>query len=240
MLKYSYFKKRIWENSTLSNRIISWILNIDTIINNGTFEFKKNFFENIILQCNHLKKNLKFEKNPLKKIEVLSALILSGIVFKDYENNYNTGIKELEKFVKSYFDEDGYPLTRSSNDLIFLPSTFCCAMKILKMLNSTCLSFCRFNQKTLDCIKFFMTPNKQVPLFNGSSENSLEYFDKYLDDFKIEKKKKITQLVGYILPNLKAKFFILILVLPQVKNFLAITNLDHFHLNILLTEQNNN
>ena len=92
MLKYSKFKRKIWENSTVSNRMISWILNIDIIINNGTFEFKKNFFQNIILQCNHLKKNIGFEKNPIKKIEALSALILSGIIFKEYEENYNFGI----------------------------------------------------------------------------------------------------------------------------------------------------
>ena len=67
-----------------------------------------------------MKKNVKFENNPLKKVEILTALILSGIVFKEYENNYNEGIKELEKFVKSYYDVDGYPLTRSTNDLIFI------------------------------------------------------------------------------------------------------------------------
>ena len=44
MFKYSKFKKGIWETSTLSSRVISWILNIDIIINNGTFDFKKNFF----------------------------------------------------------------------------------------------------------------------------------------------------------------------------------------------------
>ena len=59
MFKYSKFKQKVWENSTLSNRIISWILNIDIIINNGTFEFKKKFFQNIVFQCNHLKKKYK-------------------------------------------------------------------------------------------------------------------------------------------------------------------------------------
>ena len=44
ILKYSKFNKDIWDTTTLSSRIISWILNIDIIINNGTFEFKKNFF----------------------------------------------------------------------------------------------------------------------------------------------------------------------------------------------------
>ena len=60
MFKYSKFKRKVWENSTLSNRVISWILNIDIIIKNGTFEFKKNIFLNIITQCNHLKKNIKY------------------------------------------------------------------------------------------------------------------------------------------------------------------------------------
>ena len=55
MLKYSKFRRKIWETSTLSTRIISWILNIDIIINNGTFEFKKSFFKSIVTQCNHLK-----------------------------------------------------------------------------------------------------------------------------------------------------------------------------------------
>ena len=58
MLKYSKFRKKIWESSTLSSSVISWILNIDIIINNGTFEFKKNFFQSIVSQCNHLKRNI--------------------------------------------------------------------------------------------------------------------------------------------------------------------------------------
>ena len=49
-----------------------------------------------------MKKNLKFEKNPLKKIEVLSALILSGIVFKEYEENYDLGFNELEKLIQTF------------------------------------------------------------------------------------------------------------------------------------------
>ena len=57
MLKNSKYKKKIWETSTLSTRIISWILNIDIILNNSTFDFKKNFLNCIISQTNHLKKN---------------------------------------------------------------------------------------------------------------------------------------------------------------------------------------
>ena len=60
ILKFSKYKNKIWENSILSSRIISWILNIDIIINNGTFDFKRKIFESIILQCNHLKRNIRF------------------------------------------------------------------------------------------------------------------------------------------------------------------------------------
>ena len=49
-------------NSTLSARVISWILNIDIILNNSTFDFKKNFLNCIITQTNHLKKNINLKK----------------------------------------------------------------------------------------------------------------------------------------------------------------------------------
>ncbi len=191
MLKYSKFKRKIWENSTLSNRIISWILNIDIIINNGTFDFKKNFFQNIILQCNHLKKNIKFEKNPIKKIEALSALILSGIIFKEYEENYNIGIKALEKFVNSYFDDDGFPLTRSPNDLIFFTKYLLLCYENIKDAQQYIPEFLdEIIKKNLICIKFFKTPNNQMPLFNGASEKMLNHYEKYLENLKVSKKDK--------------------------------------------------
>ena len=42
MMKYSKYKKDIWDSSVLSKRIISWILNVDIILNNGSFYFKRN------------------------------------------------------------------------------------------------------------------------------------------------------------------------------------------------------
>ncbi len=199
MLKYSNFKRKIWETSTLSNRVISWILNIDIIINNTTFEFKKSFFQNIILQCNHLKKNLKFEKDPLKKLEIVTALILSGIVFKDYEDNLNFGTKALEKLIKVYFDEEGFPLTRSPNDLIFFTQYLLLCYENIKdahqympeRLDDTL-------KKNLECIKFFKTPTDKMPLFNGSSELNLNHFDKYIENFRIDNKKIKKNVIGGI------------------------------------------
>ena len=69
MIKNSKYRRTVWETSTLSARIISWILNIDIILKNSTFDFKKNFLDCIINQTNHLKKNISFEKNFSKKSE---------------------------------------------------------------------------------------------------------------------------------------------------------------------------
>ena len=43
MIKNSKYKKKIWETSTLSSRVISWIVNVDFILENSTFDFKKIF-----------------------------------------------------------------------------------------------------------------------------------------------------------------------------------------------------
>ena len=59
MLRNSKYRQRIWETSTLSARIISWILNIDIILDNSTFDFRKNFLDCIVSQTNHLKKKYK-------------------------------------------------------------------------------------------------------------------------------------------------------------------------------------
>ena len=102
MLKNSKYRKEIWETSTLSARVISWIMNVDIILNNCTFDFKNNFLNCIVSQTNHLKKNIKFEKNLSKKIEILTAIILTGLVFKEYGENFDIGIKELETLVKKF------------------------------------------------------------------------------------------------------------------------------------------
>jgi uncharacterized heparinase superfamily protein len=185
MLKYSKYQKKIWDSSTLSSRIISWILNVDIILSNSTFDFKKNFLKSIISQSNHLKKNIKFEKNYSKKIKILSALILSGLVFKEYEENYEIGIRKLEALVKDFFDSDGFPLTRSPNDLIFFTRYLILCREIIKDGQKYVPEFLEIIiEKNLTCIKFIKCTNDDVPLFNGASENKLDQFDEFIESQK--------------------------------------------------------
>ena len=194
MLKHSKYKRNIWESSILSKRIISWILNVDIILNNGSFYFKKKFLNSIIAQTNHLKKNIKFEKNYSKRVEILTALLLSGLVFKEYINNFNTGIRELEKLVKNYFDDDGFPLSRNPNDLIFFSKYLILSKECIKDAQQYVPEFLdTIIDKNLRCIKNILTPNNQTPLFNGGTENNLEQLNKFLSalDYKSKDKKNI-------------------------------------------------
>ena len=191
MFKNSKYKRNVWESSVISKRIISWILNVDIILNNGSFYFKRNFLNSIIAQINHLKKNIKFEKNYSKRIEVLTALLLSGLVFKEYINNFNIGIKELEKLVKNYFDDDGFPLTRNPSALIFFIKYLILCKKCIEDAQQYVPEFLDIIiDKNLLCIKNILTPSNQVPLFNGGTEHNLEHFNKFLTDLDYKSKDK--------------------------------------------------
>jgi uncharacterized heparinase superfamily protein len=190
MIKNSKYRRKIWETSTLSARIISWILNIDIILNNSTFDFKKNFLDCVVSQTNHLKKNIKFEKNISKKIEILTAIVLSGLVFKEYEENYNLGIKEIEILVKNFFDINGFPLSRNPNDLIFFSKYFIFCKEVIKDSQKYVPEFLEdIIEKNLNCIHFIKTPNDCLPLFNGANSLKLSQIKRYLENFKSDNKK---------------------------------------------------
>ena len=220
MLKHSKYKKRVWESSVLSKRIISWILNVDIILNNGSFYFKRNFLNSIISQTNHLKKNIKFEKNYSKRLEVLTALLLSGLVFKEYVNNFNIGIKELEKLTKDYFDDDGFPLTRNPSDLIFFSKYLLLCKECIKDAQQYIPEFLDIIiNKNLKCIKEILTPNNQIPLFNGGTESNLEYFQKLLDDLSCKPKNKKKIIGGIHSFNIRNSAIFFDAGEPPKKNF---------------------
>jgi uncharacterized heparinase superfamily protein len=220
MLKNSKYKKKNWGNSTISSRVISWLLNIDIILDNGTFDFKKNFLNSVVLQTNHLKKNIRFEKNYLKKIKILSALMLSGMVFKEYGENYNIAIKELEILVKDFFDKDGFPYSRSPNDLTIFTRYLILCRKIIKDGQKYVPEFLEeIIEKNLSCYNFIKTPDNQIPLFNGASVNSLNRLDDFNDNLKIKKKDSKTVIGGIFKAKLKNHEIFFDVGIPPKKNF---------------------
>ena len=218
LLKNSEYKKKIWNTSTLSARVISWILNIDIILNNSTFDFKKNFLNSIIIQTNHLKKNIKFEKDLSKKIRILTAIIITGLVFKEYEENFDLGIKELEKLVKDFFDGNGFPLSRNPGDLIFFTKYLIFCKEIIKDSQKYVPEFLEdIIKKNLECINFVKTPDDKFPLFNGAKSFKLKQIEKYLENLKTN--TKIYHLGGLYRIKHKNHFLIMDIDKPPQKKF---------------------
>ena len=97
--KYSKYKKNIWDSSVLSKRVISWLLNLDIILNNGMFEFRKNFLDSIISQSNHLKKNIKFEKNYFY-VALFNNKVFGYVRYEKYDLFYKISISLNKNYRK--------------------------------------------------------------------------------------------------------------------------------------------
>ena len=192
--KNSTYKKVVWDNSVLSKRVISWILNSDIILKDSDLFFKQNFFRIIIKQVNHLKKNIKFEDNYLKKVEIITAILLSGLVFKEYSENYEHGLKELEKLIIKFFDEEGYPINKNPIDLIEISKFLIIIKECIKDAQEYTPEYLdEIIDKNLNCVKSITTPTNQIPLFHGATEINIDQFIKYIETlgYKMKKNKNL-------------------------------------------------
>ena len=192
------YKNIIWEDSIISRRIISWILNANIILNKTENVFKNNFFESIVVQTNHLKKNIKFQNNYSTKIEIICAILLTGLVFKEYRETYESNLKDLEKLVDSFFDNDGFPLNRNPNDLVKFSKYLILIKECIKDSQEYVPDFLdEIIEKILNCLKSIVTPKNEIPLFNGATEINLEEYLIYIEGLKyklLNKKGRIGNL----------------------------------------------
>ena len=133
ILQNHKYKKNIWNDGLISLRIISWISNADVILNNNQKNFNETFYKSLIRQINFVRKNLKNISDENKKISSISAIILSGLVFREYYSNYKIGLKELKKLIENFFDKNGFPKNRNFENLVIFVQYFV----LIKFLNSS-------------------------------------------------------------------------------------------------------
>ena len=179
--KNNKFNNKNWQNLIISKRVLAWILNADIILNHADKPFKEKFFNSIISQVNHLKKNINYENDPSKKIEIISAIILSGLVFKEYNTNFELGLKLLKNIVEDFFNNDGSPKNRNIYDLVQ-------CSKFLILIKECCKDAQEYIpdylddivEKLVDCVFSLKTPTNKNPLFNGASEFKTDGYIEYL------------------------------------------------------------
>ncbi len=192
IFKYQKYKKGIWSNGLIDLRIISWISNADIILKNNEKNFNQVFFASLIRQINFIKKNLRNVSDENKKISTISAIILSGLVFRDYYTNYEIGLKELKKLIENSFDKNGFPKNRNFENLVILVQYFIIIKEWLKAGQEIVPDYLEeIIEKNLICLNSLNSPLKKLPLFNGSTEKNLENFFLYLSKLNYNLKKNL-------------------------------------------------
>ena len=118
---------------------------------------------------------------------MLSAILLSGLVFKEYKVNFDLSVKEFKKIIDNYFDKDGFPLTRNPNELLKISKYFILVRECIRDAQLYVPDYLEnIIEKNLNCLYNIATPNKKMPLFNGATEISLKDFFNYLLVLKLK------------------------------------------------------
>ena len=179
------YNPNTWEMEITAKRIIAWTSNTDITLEDSDKMYKEKFFLSIVKQANFLLKNLNNLFYYPSKIICCASIILSGMIFKENEINYKVGVKELEKIVKKYFDNVGFPKSRNPEEvficikyLILIREWHKEAQKHIPDFLNEIISKCGSCYVLLSC------SNKQFPLFNGSTEINYQDYDIFLKNLK--------------------------------------------------------
>ena len=208
--KFYNFNPQTWKMEIAAKRIIAWVSNTDITLDGSNKLYKENFFLSLVKQSNFLLKNLNSITYGSNKIICCSAIILSGLIFKENSLNYKIGIKELEKIIKNYFDQNGFPKSRNPEEvficmkyLILIREWFREAQKpIPEFLNEII-------HKCGNCYAMLSCSNRQFPLFNGATEINHEDYDSFLKTLKYKFVNKNYELADLIkIKKKKLEFFI--------------------------------
>ena len=199
-----------WKMEITARRIIAWSSNTDITLENSDKIYKKNFFLSLMKQSNFLLKNLKNILYEPSKIICCSAIILSGIMFKENDSYYKIGIKELEKVIKNYFDETGFPKSRNPEEvficikyLILIREWFKESQKPIPDFLNEIIAKCG------NCYAMLSCTNKQFPLFNGATEINHKDYDIFLKNLKYKFTNKNYEISDFVkIKKKKFEFFI--------------------------------
>jgi uncharacterized heparinase superfamily protein len=132
------------------------------------------------------------------------------MIFKENNSNFKFGIKELEKIIKNYFDEDGFPKSRNPEEVFICIKYLILIREWLKEAQKPIPDFLNdIIGKCGNCYSLLSCSNKQFPLFNGSTEINYKDYDIFLKNLKykfINKNQEVANLVK--VQKKKFEFFI--------------------------------
>ncbi len=199
-----------WEMEITARRIVAWSSNTDITLEDSNSIYKEKFFLSLIKQSNFLTKNLNNLFYEPSKIVCCAAIILSGMMFKENDLNYKIGIKELEKIIKNYFDEEGFPKSRNPEEVFICIKYLVLIREWFKEAQKSIPDYLNeIIHKCGSCYAMLSCTNKQFPLFNGATEINHKDYDSFLKILKYKFNNKKHEIADFVkIKKKKFEFFI--------------------------------
>ena len=198
------YNSKSWEFDIVAKRIIAWTSNSRLTYEDSSNDYKNNFNEIIKKQINHLINEVTRSDWVDNKMIGCAAIILTGLSYQDKDDHLRTGLDLLKKLVKSSFDNDGFPKSRSIRQLCFYLKYFVLIREWFRESQSDIPDFINQNIYHLGQAYAFTWQNNKVDLlFNGNHETNNIDFDHYLKKLGYSFKNQSNELGGYAALNNK-------------------------------------
>ena len=198
------YDSKSWEFDIVAKRIIAWTSNSRLTYEDSNTDYKNNFNGIIKKQINHLIYEITRSELVDDKMIGCAAVILAGLSYQDKDEHLKIGLNLLRKLVKSSFDNDGFPKSRSIRQLCFYLKYFILIREWFKESQSEIPNFINENIYYLGQAYAFTWQNNKIDmLFNGNNNTSNFEFDHYLKKLGYNFKNQSNELGGYVALNNK-------------------------------------
>jgi len=204
------YNKESWEFDVTSKRIIAWLSNHQLTYEDSDKEYRLMFDHMIQKQTNHLLSEIKSSNNLENKLIGCSAIILTGLAYKNEKNYLENGLNILKNIIKYSIDNQGFTKSRNIKQLIFYLKYFIIIREWFKESQNIIPEY-------IDEIIFYLGSgyaffwkdlNADI-FFNGNYHSKNDDFDQYLKRFGYTFKNELNELGGYVI--LKDKKIVLVM-----------------------------
>jgi uncharacterized heparinase superfamily protein len=197
------YNSKSWDFDITSKRIISWLSTHQLSYEDANQVYRLKFDHIIQKQANHLLNEINNSDEVENKMIGCAAIILTGLAYQDDKNYLSSGLGLLKKIIKSSIDNQGFPKSRSINQLNFYLKYFIIIREWFKESQNLVPEYIDETIYYLGSNYAFIWQNiGHDILFNGNYVSNNAEFDQYLKRFGYKFKNENKELAGYaILKN---------------------------------------
>ena len=194
------YDKKSWEFDITSKRIIAWLSNHQLTYQDSDKEYRLMFDHMIQKQTNHLLSEIGSSNTFENKLIGCSAIILTGLAYKNEKNYLESGLGILKNIIKSSIDNQGFTKSRNIKQLVFYLKYFIIIREWFKESQNVIPEYINETIFYLGSGYAFFWKNVSSDIFfNGNYQSNNNDFDQYLKRFGYTFKNEVNELGGYVI-----------------------------------------